>query len=216
MNVQLQCKQKSVHHCTCTWSRCVGSPVLRPLNRLITSASFRPPKRLKSLPSSYGFSVAGALFWVRRVRAAVIGLPYDDDGAHVLCSTTSSSVLVGTTGRRRVQQVQQDHDVELCVFVGSGAATEAARNCPENSPSVAVCRLPIGPAPVSGWWTEWPHGGAPRHQIGPAADRTSPKRTPDDEKGGALLSNWDSTTAGIEDNNMNDYRPSKRHCTTTP
>lgn len=111
------------------------------------------PVRTIPMPHTvaYGFAVAGALFWTRRVDAVVVG-SYSSMNNEYVAQTICYRETVGDS-RRRVQQ-EDSSTTNTWVFVGDGALGAAKQAMKD--PSWQMRCMPIGPAPSDGWRNEWP------------------------------------------------------------
>jgi hypothetical protein len=173
------------------------------------STMTQQPVRTVPMPHAitYGFAVAGALFWIRRVDAVVVGSyssPNNQYDAYTLCWNET----VGDS-RRRVQQEEHPSTTSLYVFVGDDAWQVAQQHAAQD-PHWTIRKMPIGPAPNdSSWRCEWP-----RHAVGSLENTTS---SSSNESGKRTSRN------AMEQENMHTWniavvteQPAKRRCTGSP
>ncbi|GAX14111.1 hypothetical protein FisN_8Hh053 [Fistulifera solaris] len=164
--------------------------------------TIKQPVRTVPMPHAitYGFAVAGALFWIRKVDAAVVGSyssPNNQYDAYTLCWNET----VGDS-RRRVQQEEHPSSTSLYVFVGDGARQVAQQHA-AHDPHWTIRNMPIGPAP-NDWRCEWP-----RNAVGllenPTTVTASGKRTNTLEQD--KMQSWHAVVT---------EQPAKRRCTGSP
>ena len=119
--------------------------------------------------NSYGFVAAGSLFWIRLVKALVVGDGgggADASGAHALLACNQQTLWspAGTNARRINTQSTQHPPA---VFVGSSSLASAQQFASaimqeqqqqqRQQSHVRVVWLPIGQlSSIDYWWREWP------------------------------------------------------------
>jgi hypothetical protein len=135
-------------------------------------------RKVRTVPlrdgGAYGFSAAGCLFWIRRVRAAVVvGVGGDVDGNAAAAATAGGGTIAAAQQQRRPQAsrghcLTDAHGIvggtgnphsrrgterlDGVVFVGDGAAAAAAAaaattTTQPSSPLTRVAAWPVGPPP---------------------------------------------------------------------
>lgn len=184
------------------------------------------PVRTIALSLSYGFSVAGSLFWIRKVSVVLTNEPFAPM-AHVVCLRTLATgdpgptgcggdvghggLVMGTQSKRRVQ-AQQVAEGEMCVFWGTESAVLAEQYCAKIPGDCSVRAIPIGPANESYWWLEWPNGGAPPYYvISPSAEMHESKRRVAEPQESKMIG-WNNQyiNSSNEGYSLSEQRPNKR------
>lgn len=165
------------------------------------------PVRTVPMPHAitYGFAVAGALFWIRRVDAVVVGSYSSHNNqyeGHCICWNET----VGDS-RRRVQQDENPSTTSLWVFVGDGAFPAAQQHTVQD-PHWKIRRMPIGPAPTEGWRSEWPRNAVGHEEMNTNFNNDSGKRMGmDDDMEQDKMRTWNTVVT---------EQPAKRRCTGSP
>ena len=169
-----------------------------------TSTTPQPPVRTVPMPHAvtYGFAVAGALFWIRRVEAVVVG-SYSRTNNQYEAQCICWKETVGDS-RRRVQQQENPSTTSLWVFVGDGAF-QAAQQHTAQDPHWKLRRMPIGPAPREGWRNAWPCHAVGHEEETKSTNNDSGKRMSVDANEQDKMRTWIVT-----------QQPAKRRCTGSP
>lgn len=163
------------------------------------------PVRTVPMPHAVtcGFAVAGALFWIRRVDAVVVG-SYSSINNQYTAHTICWNETVGDS-RRRVQQEENPSTTSLWVFVGDGA-WNAAQQHTVHDPHWNIRRMPIGPAPSDGWRHEWPRSAVGEEENTNSNDSNG-KRMGVDTMEQDKMRAWRAVVT---------EQPAKRRCTGSP